>query len=425
VAHGIRDPADHGRVVADAIAHLVDLDRTRVSRSFGSPKAVQHLVRRADRGRPFVAFPATFGDQVLRLVLHEGPWIAGAIGAFVLVKLFVLDVNVIPSSSMVPTLLEDDRVVVMRVGWGKVPERWRVHTFQKHGVTYVKRVVGLPGERFAIVNGDAWADGKILRKPDDVREALRSPYWRWDFGGAPVGGWVLTPAEDGAARWRYGWHLPAHGLPEPEPPTGGQFALRDVYVELDVERPPEGRVSLELGRGYPLLRLEQGEPSPLPEPTWSLTVGPGGVRLGGWDGAPPERPGAPAGAIRLSLSYVDGVLRANVGDVSFVEDVPAPDGPARISFVVGGGARPLSLRLDKDLHYSYGQHTLGVPAPYGDPKPRDYAFPIPRDAVFCLGDNTENSTDSRNVGMGAIPIADVIGPVCFRLWPPARIGPVR
>jgi signal peptidase I len=45
--------------------------------------------------------------------------------------------------------------------------------------------------------------------------------------------------------------------------------------------------------------------------------------------------------------------------------------------------------------------------------------------LFLLGDNTLNSRDSRWSDVGDVPAAQVIGPVVFRLWPPARIGGVR
>ena len=44
------------------------------------------------------------------------------------------------------------------------------------------------------------------------------------------------------------------------------------------------------------------------------------------------------------------------------------------------------------------------------------------DAFFALGDNTLNSDDSRTVAKGAIPLANLTGPVVFRVWPLSRIG---
>jgi signal peptidase I len=321
---------------------------------------------------------------------------------------------------MVPTLLEKDRVVVTKVGWGPVPERWRVHTFEKHGVVYVKRCVGLPKDRLALVHGDVWVNGSVLVKPDDVREALRLPYERWEFGDVTPPGWARVDA-DGGVRWRLGWHLPAHARATPRAPDGKAFGLRDVYVDLDVERPASGWVRLELARTE---ELPDAEPL---GGAWTLVVAPDGVRLEGVEGARWKAPAPPPGPTRCSLSTVDGVLRARVGEAAVEVILPTPDAPARVAFVVGDGARPRVLSLDRDLHYS-NDHSLAVPAGFGNPKPEkpeDYATRVPDGFVFFLGDNTTNSTDSRNLGMGPIPVKDVIGPVQFRVWPPSRIGRVR
>lgn len=42
---------------------------------------------------------------------------------------------------------------------------------------------------------------------------------------------------------------------------------------------------------------------------------------------------------------------------------------------------------------------------------------IPEDMYFVLGDNRENSKDSRNPNIGLIKKEDIIGKVRFRLWP--------
>lgn len=42
---------------------------------------------------------------------------------------------------------------------------------------------------------------------------------------------------------------------------------------------------------------------------------------------------------------------------------------------------------------------------------------VPPDAVFVLGDNRDNSMDSRVAAMGSIPIGDILGRVVYRLRP--------
>ncbi|MCH9654419.1 MAG: signal peptidase I [Planctomycetes bacterium] len=51
------------------------------------------------------------------------------------------------------------------------PKRWDLVVFQypaSPSVTYVKRLVGLPGEKIQIQGGAVWADGKKLTPPDSI-----------------------------------------------------------------------------------------------------------------------------------------------------------------------------------------------------------------------------------------------------------------
>lgn len=61
------------------------------------------------------------------------------------------------------------------------------------------------------------------------------------------------------------------------------------------------------------------------------------------------------------------------------------------------------------------------PIRYSNPGGR--AFQVPEGSYFFLGDNTEQSTDSRE--WGSVPAANVVGRALLILWPPARFGTVR
>jgi signal peptidase I len=50
----------------------------------------------------------------------------------------------------------------------------------------------------------------------------------------------------------------------------------------------------------------------------------------------------------------------------------------------------------------------------------DKTWRVPKGDYFMIGDNRGRSCDSRS--WGAVPPANLIGPVIFRYWPPTRIG---
>jgi signal peptidase I len=101
--------------------------------------------------------------------------------AFLFIQGTLVQARVIPSESMVKTLLIGDHVLVSRFGYDaevpftglhlslwRNPQRQQVIVFHAPlpgHPDFVKRVIGLPGDRVEIRSGAVWINGKPLSEP--------------------------------------------------------------------------------------------------------------------------------------------------------------------------------------------------------------------------------------------------------------------
>jgi signal peptidase I len=92
-----------------------------------------------------------------------------ALAMALVIRHFVIQTSVIPSPSMVPTLMVEDRLFVNKFIYRFSPvQRGDIVVFDSpngDGKDYVKRCVGLPGDNLRVIDGDIYINGKLLVFP--------------------------------------------------------------------------------------------------------------------------------------------------------------------------------------------------------------------------------------------------------------------
>jgi signal peptidase I len=80
-----------------------------------------------------------------------------------IIRTFFFTPIVVDGESMSPTLQEDDRMIVTKIG---EPKRFDIVVFQApDGRDYIKRVIGLPGDRIAYKNDVLYINGNAYNEP--------------------------------------------------------------------------------------------------------------------------------------------------------------------------------------------------------------------------------------------------------------------
>ena len=334
-----------------------------------------------------------------------------------------------------------DRLLVQKFFFdARRPRRWEVAVFQspiEPGQAYVKRVVGLPGERVQVVDGDVWINGAIARKT--VREqratrilvhdsayrpadADRFPRWRFwveKSRGLVSSGWQPdgamfdhrpVPESDvraAALDWLDYRHWdPDRGrfgpvrdfCPYNGADLGGDNVVRDLAFEADLTaRPGTRSVTVRIDHG--------GDQFQVVIPVDHAAD----VRVRRNDRVVPvEHPGAglasiPPGQDRrshLTVSTIDRRLLVEVDGTPLFDPIDFESPSVGVS---GTFASPLGLgvepgarvevenfRVFRDIYYT-GSLAVGPRHPFGIDEP----YRMGADEFFVLGDNSPVSNDSR------------------------------
>lgn len=120
----------------------------------------------------------------------ENPWVetAKTIGLSAVlafgIRTFVAEARYIPSGSMLPTLQINDRLIVDKISYRfSNPSRGDIVVFnptaelerEKYKEAFIKRVIGVPGDRIEVRDGKVYVSGKVIQE-NYIDEA---PQYNW------------------------------------------------------------------------------------------------------------------------------------------------------------------------------------------------------------------------------------------------------
>ncbi|MBK7642298.1 MAG: signal peptidase I [Planctomycetes bacterium] len=350
-----------------------------------------------------------------------------AIVMAVMLKYFIVEAYKIPTGSMQPTLMgnEDtgifDRILVDKLSYHlRDPERFEIVVFKyplDRSKNFIKRLCGMPDEELRIEDGDLWTrkDGsqpwKVLRRPKPVQDA------QWKVLDARAPQYASWKPDAGARGWKLEGraHIEASGSGSVSLPNNDSSVL-DRYVDGYPGRTGEV-IEQSLQRQRPSLASGSNPVGDL-RLTGSIRAGADckHVRVQFREGAcryTLEIPGpaAPAGE-RASIRAVDGS-----GELGSVQDA----GSARLAagsstnfaaqnmddllqLDFGGTHLELEIPEQSDQHSGFRIEVEGSAVIDGLETYRDIyytsdrgmtSFQIPHGCYVMLGDNTQDSADSR------------------------------
>jgi signal peptidase I len=359
-----------------------------------------------------------------------------------------------------------DRILVLKCIYQLFePQRWDVIVFKnplEPKVSYIKRLIGKPGETLEIVDGDIYIDGKIARKPPKVQEELWSVIYDNDY--QPVNSdaqrfngrqWKQPFGKIEGSKWQVGESQPAvYTLDVPAEEVsvmryntsqGNDLLATYSYNSVGFARTAEQCSDLKVRFTVNYGDWEGMIGATLSKYGWVYkgVVGTDGEMVisrrsqsGLEEELGREKAGVSnaAGQVGFSFMNVDHKLVLEFGekrveaymgsDPNGMGQIPRSPGEAAVT-IFGSGRLSLShVALFRDIHYlSFG---------YGDRTGRGCRgnpFVLNEDEFFVLGDNSPNSQDCRwwssdgigNSGktyrVGVVPRDYLVGKAVFVYWP--------
>jgi len=320
------------------------------------------------------------------------------------------------------------------------PRRWEMIVFRLLGKTFIKRLIGLPGEWLEICDGDVYVNNQLVRKTLAEVKAVRIPVFDNNYQPRPEGWrerWEVIDGGDLHPLRGTELHLDAendkclfqlvsyrHYLLDEHKcgPICDEYAynagdpapaemVHDFMLECDVE--------VARGEGIVLVALNDGHDQVVAELAIGR-AGAAGVRLGLVQAETTCRreairtiAAAPGVALKAGRSYhlelafvdrratlaIDGALPFAAVDLPPVRGRPGVVRPVLLG-ARGVSAVVRNFRLFRDVHYTQ----VGTNAVRGK------GVRLGAGQYFVLGDNSPHSEDSRFwPDQGAVPEDHLLG----------------
>jgi len=362
-----------------------------------------------------------------------------------------------------------DRILVLKCIYQFFkPKRWDVVVFKnppEPTINYIKRLIGRPGEKVQIIDGDIYINDQIARKPAKVQNELwmlvydndyqpvrpeqgtfKGRLWQQPFRNVGDSQWVTTNSESPTV---FSLDSPAGQIHSLVYDTAVGNSLRATYAYNDVDYygnmpycsdlmvrfhclagRPEGSLGIALSKYGTTYRARVN----LDSGTLAVTKQEGGrepVELA----AVPIEPPASDGQTLLKFAHVDRQLILEYDGTQWTHDLGhrlEDVGPIRKDVeprveIFGAGSLTLShIAIFRDTHYT--ELRYGNSGEYG--RATKDAFVLGEDQFFVLGDNSPNSEDGRwwdqpgiaNEGVpeyrtGVVPRDYLVGKALFVYWP--------